>query len=103
MPVYEYQCQACQAKFVALVGMIADPDDERCPKCQSSDTKKLVSRVARYRTEEQRLDEMADRLEGVEEPESPTELRSLVREMGKAMDDDASDELEEIFESEEVE
>jgi hypothetical protein len=60
---------------------------------------KLVSRFRRFKNEDERIDEMADRLEHLGEDVSDTETRSLVREMGKAMDDDFSDELEEMYES----
>ncbi|CAN5439685.1 zinc ribbon domain-containing protein [soil metagenome] len=99
MPVYEYRCQDCRTKFQALVGMVASSDDELCPKCKSSNTQKLVSRFARVRSEDDRVDEMADRLETMGEPETTSEMRSMMREMGKALDDDVSDEMEEMFES----
>ncbi|MFZ4508131.1 MAG: FmdB family zinc ribbon protein [Fimbriimonas sp.] len=99
MPVYEYRCNTCARKFSALIGMVAQPDDGRCPHCQSADTAKLVSRFARYRSEDDRIDAMADRLEGMGEPDSPAAMREMVRELGKAMDDDASDEMEEMLES----
>ena len=99
MPVYEYRCQDCHRKFSALVGMVAEPDDEKCPHCGSANTSKLVSRFARYRNEDDRIDEIADRLEVMGEPDSPSEMRSMMREMGKAMDEDSSEEMEELFES----
>ena len=98
MPIYEFRCLDCGRKFSTLVGMVAAPDDERCPQCSSDRTEKLVSRVAKFRTEEQRVDELADRIESMDDPESPAEMRSIVRELGKAMDEDVSDELEEMFE-----
>lgn len=79
--------------------MTAEPDDEVCPHCGSRDLSKLVSRFRRGRSEDDRVEELADRLEATGEPDSPTELREMVREMGKAMDDDMSDEMEEMFES----
>lgn len=45
------------------------------------------------------MDEMADRIEGMGEPDSPREMRELMREMGSAMDDDMSDEMEAMFEA----
>ena len=79
--------------------MTAQPDDERCPHCGSLEAERLVSRFARYRNEDARMDEMADRLDSLEDPDSPREMRGLVREMGKAMDEDVSDEMEEMLES----
>jgi putative FmdB family regulatory protein len=99
VPIYEYRCQACNKKFSALVGMTAEPDDTRCPACGSLETTKLVSRFARYRSEDDRVDELADRLETMGEPDSPGEMREVLREMGKAMDEDVSDEMEEMFEA----
>lgn len=99
MPVYEYRCQNCGRKFSALVGMTAEPDDERCPHCKSDQTVKLVSRFARYRNEDDRIDELADRLETMGDPDSPSQMREMMKEMGKAMDEDASEEMEEMFEA----
>lgn len=98
--MFEYRCNSCKRKFSALIGMVAEPDDEKCPACGSKDTIKLVSRFARYRSEDDRIDELADRLEVMSEPDSHADMREVMREMGKAMDEDASDEMEEMFESE---
>ena len=72
------------------------------PMAQSSDypqAEKLVSRFARFRAEDARIDAMADEIEGMGDPESPSEMREKLREMGKAMDDDMGDEMEEMFEA----
>jgi len=99
MPVYEYRCADCGKKFQTLVGVVASDDDEKCPHCGSAKTTKLVSRFARYRSEDDRIDEIADRMELMGEPDSPSQMREIVREMGKAMDEDTSDEMEEMFEA----
>lgn len=98
MPLYEYRCRQCGKKVALLVGMTADPDRAECPECGGLDLERLVSRFTRGRTEDDRIDELSDRLELGGEPESPAEMRRLVREMGKAMDEDVSDEMEEMFE-----
>lgn len=80
--------------------MTADGDEApTCPHCGAIDGKRMVSRVAKFRTEDQRVDEMSERMERYDEPDSPSEARRLVREMGKALDDDASDEMEALYES----
>ncbi len=98
MPIFEFRCNQCGKKFASLVGMTADSGELECPHCSGTSADKLVSRVAKYRTEDQRVDEMADRLENMNEPESPAEAREMVREMGRAMDDDMADEMEEMYE-----
>lgn len=99
MPIFEYRCAICTTKFSLLVGMTADTSDDRCPHCGSADIAKLVSKFTRGRTEDDRIDELADRLEVMGEPDSSAETRRLVREMGKAMDEDMSDDMEEMFEA----
>lgn len=99
MPVYEYRCAACGAKVSLLVGMTAEPDDEVCPKCGGRDLARMVSRFRRGRSEDARIEELADEMEARGEPDSPAEMRGLVREMGKAMDEDLGDEMEEMFEA----
>jgi putative FmdB family regulatory protein len=98
VPIYEYRCSACQAKFSLLIGMIAAPDDEVCPKCSSKDIARLVSKFRRGRTEDDRVDELADRMETMGEPESASEMRDFVKEMGKASDDEYGDDFEAMFE-----
>ena len=99
MPVFEFRCGDCGVKFSALVGMTAERDDLSCPKCSSKNASRLVSRFARLRTEDDRIDEIADGLEGMGDPDSPAQMRRMVREMGKAMDDDVSDDIEEMLEA----
>ena len=79
--------------------MVAGPDDTNCPHCSSKNTSKLVSKFARHRNEDDRIDAIADRLDLMSEPETGADMREIVRELGKATDDDVSAELEEMFEA----
>jgi len=99
MPVFEFRCQDCKKRFSLLIGMTAEKHDEKCPHCSSSNIAKLVSRFSRLRSEDDKMDEISDNLELMGEPDSPTKMREMVREMGKAMDEDAADEMEEMFEA----
>ena len=45
MPIYEYQCQACDHKMEALQKMADDPLT-RCPACEQDKLKKLISAAA---------------------------------------------------------
>lgn len=98
VPIFEFRCEACGHKFATLVGVVAGESSQACPKCGSENAQKLVSRFTRARSEDDRLDELADQVESMGEPESPTQMRTLMREMGKALDEDAGDEMEELFE-----
>lgn len=81
--------------------MTARDEDEVCPNCGSRKLQRLVSRVSRGRSEDDRLDELSERLEQSGEPASYREMRETARELGRAMDDDMSDEMEEMLDAEE--
>jgi len=59
----------------------------------------LVSRVARLRTEDQMLDDLADRMEFSGDPDDPRTMHQFMREMSSAMDEDPH-EMEAMFEEE---
>lgn len=99
MPIYEFVCRKCRARFEILVGVLTSDDEEACPRCGSRKVARLPSRVQRARSEDERLDDLADRVERLGEPESYREMRKQVREAGEAMDDSAADEMEEMFEA----
>ncbi len=98
MPIFEYRCLDCGRKYRALVGMTADASVE-CEHCKSPRGEKLVSRPGKFRREDDRIDEIADRLEMMDDPESASEMRELVKELGRATDDDVSADMEEMFEA----
>ena len=93
MPVYEYVCQDCKRRFSWLVGMVADSKDPTCPKCGSSKLKKLISRIARVRSEEETFDRMEDDLSEIEDVDSPEGARGFARRMGDELGGDLEDEV----------
>jgi putative FmdB family regulatory protein len=46
MPLYEYQCESCQASFEKLVADVAARDRAACPKCGSKKTRRAFSAFA---------------------------------------------------------
>jgi len=101
VPLYEYVCIKCESAFTLLVGVIAEDDEEACPRCGSSKIARVPSRVQRARNEDERLDDLADRVEQLGEPETYREMRKHIREAGEALDDSAADEMEEMLEASE--
>ncbi|MFM9874749.1 MAG: FmdB family zinc ribbon protein [Fimbriimonadaceae bacterium] len=99
MPIYEFRCHACGKKFELLLGINDDPTQESCPHCGAKKYSKLVSNFRRLRSEDDKIDHIADELEGMDQPESASQMRNYIKEMGRATDDDMSEELEEMFES----
>lgn len=48
MPIFEYRCAKCGTEFERLVHHSQRDTPQKCanPKCESTDTKKLVSRTS---------------------------------------------------------
>jgi len=43
MPIYEYRCEKCGESFEELEFSAHSDDKKQCPKCGSSDTKRIIS------------------------------------------------------------
>ena len=97
MPLFEFRCSNCAAKFAQLVRMTADSSDPTCPKCGGRKVSKLISRFSRSRSEE----EAADALEEASlaaDPDDRGSMRRVLREMGKQVGEDADEDLDAYLE-----
>lgn len=100
MPVFEYVCSECGAKYSILVGMVAEPKPVECPRCGSRVANKLVSRFSKLRSEDDRLEALGDRVEAMGDEADPRTVRELAREFGDDGDEDMSEEIEQMLETE---
>jgi putative FmdB family regulatory protein len=100
MPIYEYRCNACRRRFSVLVGVIAEDDPLQCPRCGGTDVTRLISRFARLRNEDDIIDDMLDP-DKIGDPEDPKTMRRWVKQMGKELGEDFTDEFDEILAEEE--
>ncbi|MFV2074423.1 MAG: zinc ribbon domain-containing protein [Thermoanaerobaculales bacterium] len=46
MPIYEYRCKSCEARFSRLQRVGAGADGLRCPECESEKVDRLLSTFA---------------------------------------------------------
>jgi len=60
MPIYEYRCRQCGQKSSFLLLSVKSQFEARCQHCGGTDLVRLISRVAILRSEEQRLESLAD-------------------------------------------
>jgi putative FmdB family regulatory protein len=61
MPIYEYRCADCRRRVSVFFRSFADTTQSpRCPSCGGEHLTRLVSRVATVKSEEARLEAMAD-------------------------------------------
>jgi putative FmdB family regulatory protein len=99
MPIYEYRCQSCGRKFGHLQGVIAEMGDPVCPRCHGTDLKKLISRVARLRSEDEILDHLADPVNfGDVDENDPRSIAKWAKKMGRAMGEDLGEDFDEMVE-----
>ena len=96
MPVYEYRCPACGAQFSDLARVGAP--DIKCPECGHADARRLVSGFQRGRGEDERLEQAAAALQATD-PAHEAEVGAAVADIGKALDEDLSTEMQQMYES----
>ena len=92
MPIYEYRCADCKKRVSVFFRSISvvDHSAARCPICGGKNLTRLISRVRALRSEESRLDNLADEsaLAGLDEndPKSMGRwMRKMAAESGEAM------------------
>jgi putative FmdB family regulatory protein len=97
MPLYEYRCKTCRRR-VSLLRSFSDTSAPRCPECDSEDLMRLVSRVAVLRSEDSRLESMADpsSLAGLDEND-PRSVARWMRKMSSEMGEDMGPEFDEMI------
>jgi putative FmdB family regulatory protein len=91
MPIYEYFCLSCRRKISFLVMSPAAFQPE-CKFCKSTDMERLFSRFSSPKSEEARLESLADpsSFSGLDEND-PASVARWVKKMGSQLGDDFSD------------
>lgn len=99
MPIYEYGCPACNGRFQKLVQGFNDPPGLACPRCGNPQVKRLVSRFATLKSEEARLESLADpaSFAGLDEND-PKAVAQWARRLGKELGEDAGPDWDEMVE-----
>ncbi len=95
MPIYEYRCAACGRRSQVLTLSVKTAVAPVCPHCGATDLCKLVSRVAVLRSEESRLESLADpsSLGGLDEND-PKSVARWMKKMGREMGEDLGDDFD---------
>jgi putative FmdB family regulatory protein len=99
MPIYEYICHDCKRRVSLLWRSFADAQEREavCPRCGGKNLARLISRVAVLRSEESRLDNLADpgSLGDLDEND-PKSLARFMRKMANETGEDLGPEFEEV-------
>jgi putative FmdB family regulatory protein len=99
MPIYEYSCKDCNARFQKLVRGFGDPPHLACPRCGSIQVGRMVSRFATVKSEEARMDALADpsTFAGLDEND-PRSVAQWAKKMGKELGEEAGEDWDEMVE-----
>ena len=101
MPIYEYRCLDCRRRVSVFFRTFSEASDSaaRCPRCSGANLSRLVSRVAVLKSEESRLDNLADPsfMAGLEN-EDPRALAGFMRKMSDEMGEPMDAEMNEVIE-----
>lgn len=100
MPIYEYFCLDCRKRVNIFFRTFsaASNSEAHCPNCDSVRLHRLISRVAVHRSEESRMEDLADpSLMAGLEGEDPRALASLMRKMSNEMGEPMDAEMSEVL------
>lgn len=104
MPIYEYRCGQCGRRFSVFWRTFSEIDESKlsCKRCGSREIKRLVSRVRVVRSEDSRLEDLADPTSwGDFDENDPKSMGRFMRKMMNELGDEAGDlgpEFEEVIE-----
>jgi putative FmdB family regulatory protein len=99
MPIYEYRCHTCRRRVSLFFRSFSEiPDAPACPRCGGTDLTRLISRVSLVRSEESRLDDLADpsMLDGLDE-DDPKSMARWMRRMSSEVGEEMPPEFDEVI------
>jgi len=92
MPIYEYRCEACGKISEFLLMRIDEKFTPECKRCKSKKMSRILSRVRVLRSEESRMESMADPSKwGDLDENDPKSMAKWMKRMGKELGEDVGD------------
>lgn len=100
MPIYEFRCEDCGRISEFLILRLNEPFSPYCKRCKSNKMTKVISKVRVIRSEESRLESLADPSKwGDIDENDPKSIAKWMKKMGKEMGEDM-DGIEEAIDEE---
>jgi putative FmdB family regulatory protein len=99
MPIYEYHCHACRRRVSLFFRSFSDVEEEpTCPRCGGSHLSRLISRVSVVRSEDSRLDDLADpAMIGDLDEDDPKSIARWMRKMSAETGEEMPQEFDEVI------
>jgi len=98
MPIYEYRCLKCRRRMSFLV-MTPSSFRPECKYCKNTELEQLFSRFASPKSEEKRLESLADptSFAGLDE-NNPASVARWMKKMGSEMGEDLGGDIDQLAE-----
>ncbi len=97
MPIYEYRCNQCRRKSTIFVPSVYTVFEPACSHCGSNDVRRLISGFAFVRSEEDRLEQLADLSNFADLDENdPRSVARWARRFSRQLGEDLGPEFEEM-------
>ncbi|MGQ0812627.1 MAG: FmdB family zinc ribbon protein [Nitrospiraceae bacterium] len=99
MPIYEYRCRDCGKRSSVITLSLSGTQAAACQHCRSTNLDRLMSRFAAPKSEEARLESLADpsNLGGLDEND-PQSMARFMKKMGHEMGEDFGDDVDQALE-----
>ncbi|HEU4368391.1 MAG TPA: zinc ribbon domain-containing protein [Methylomirabilota bacterium] len=95
MPIYEYECGDCRRRVSLLIRTVAAAAAPACPRCGGANLTRLMSRFATVKSEDARMESLADSAAGGDLDENdPGSVARFMKKMGREFGDDLGDDFE---------
>lgn len=99
MPSYEYRCLQCKKRFTVFISYTEyGKKPVACLHCGSTEIQRRIGRIRVLRSEDSRMDQLADldNLDGI--GDDPRELGKMMRQMKGEVGDELGPEFDEVVE-----
>ena len=89
MPIYEYECNGCHRRVSLLILSPSTAPPPTCPRCGSQALNRLLSRFVAVKSEESRLESLADPSKfGDLDENDPKSMARWMKKMGQEIGED---------------
>jgi putative FmdB family regulatory protein len=97
MPIYEYRCNDCGKISEFLLIKTNEAFIPQCKRCKSKKMTRVLSRVRVVRSEESRMESLADpsKWGGLDEND-PKSMAKWMKRMGKEMGEDMGEDVDQM-------
>jgi len=97
MPIYEYRCNDCGRISEFLFIKTDEPLIPLCKRCKSKKMSRVLSRVRVVRSEESRMESLADPSKwGDIDEKDPKSMAKWMKKMGKELGEDMGEDVDQM-------